>query len=91
MDCRIRLKKSIESDIFGQWKGEYLGENTEIYAAGTYGGMIKCSLIKGDIVTVCIKPVKSVPTVQEFDCVCIASIYALNPSMGVVLTVTKVL
>lgn len=91
MDCRIRLKETIESDIFGQWKGEYLGESTEVYAAGTYGGVIRCQLLKGDTVTVCLRPVKNVPTIQEFDCVCIVSIYALNPLRGVVLTVIKVL
>ena len=91
MFCRVRLESTIESDIFGQWKGIYLDNDTIVYSQGSDNQMIKCELRKGDTVVLDLRPVDNLTIISSFECICIPSIYALNPNHGIVLTVMKII
>ena len=89
----IKIKEEKKS-LFGQYIGEYLSSNEKIVRqGGTYGGGIICKVNKGNELTINTDSIQNkeltIGNIYNFEG--IFSIYALNPILGSVLNVTKII
>ncbi len=98
MTYEIKILRTLEDCIFGQYEAEYLSECKDVVGVSEVVDKIPVvKLSAGKEITIDSKAVLQAPLVKsllnktEIEVVGLLSIFAQNPAKGCVLTITKIL